>query len=239
MTADNWDGGVQIESIADPADDSAESSRRRSRIRTRTSNIQPAAEAYELVLANAGATRPKRDAVDERVIKMVRTGKVDGQAGDKIWPRSSRRSAIADSVIRAITDLVDKGIITDIEPGRRLSGVPRRAVRRCRQRRHAGRLGDEARPQSARRLRRGRRPQRRRLHEHRGLSQRPRSEGRSGAVAGAADVRRSMARSGVSKVKQTWPMTRPVVAADGVIRRRGSQQRRPSGYKSSLLFRLM
>jgi pectate lyase len=36
---------------------------------------QTAGEAYETVLAKAGATLPKRDAVDVRVIEMVRTGK--------------------------------------------------------------------------------------------------------------------------------------------------------------------
>src|SRR5690606_25374103 len=33
-------------------------------------------EAYEAVLAGAGATRPRRDAVDRRVIQMVRSGEV-------------------------------------------------------------------------------------------------------------------------------------------------------------------
>ena len=38
-------------------------------------NQQTALEAYEAVLAKAGATLPKRDAVDQRVTKIVRTGK--------------------------------------------------------------------------------------------------------------------------------------------------------------------
>lgn len=37
---------------------------------------QPAREAYESVLARGGATLPRRDAVDRRVVEMVRTGKV-------------------------------------------------------------------------------------------------------------------------------------------------------------------
>jgi pectate lyase len=36
---------------------------------------QPAQEAYEAVLAKAGATLPRRDVVDQRVVEMVRTGK--------------------------------------------------------------------------------------------------------------------------------------------------------------------
>ncbi len=42
---------------------------------------QTALEAYETVLAKAGATLPKRDAVDARVIESVRTGKVAGEDG--------------------------------------------------------------------------------------------------------------------------------------------------------------
>jgi pectate lyase len=37
---------------------------------------QTAQEAFESVLAKAGATRPRRDAVDKRVVETVRTGKV-------------------------------------------------------------------------------------------------------------------------------------------------------------------
>jgi hypothetical protein len=48
-------------------------------------NQQTAPEAFEEVLAKAGATLPRRDAVDRRVIEMVRTGKVtegDGIVSD-------------------------------------------------------------------------------------------------------------------------------------------------------------
>jgi hypothetical protein len=44
-------------------------------------NQQTAREAFESVLAKAGATLPKRDAVDKRVTEMVRTGKVMTQNG--------------------------------------------------------------------------------------------------------------------------------------------------------------
>lgn len=42
---------------------------------------QTALEAYESVLANAGATLPKRDAVDQRVTEMVRSGKPMTETG--------------------------------------------------------------------------------------------------------------------------------------------------------------
>ncbi|MBN1866870.1 polysaccharide lyase [Candidatus Sumerlaeota bacterium] len=44
-------------------------------------NQQTAEEAFETVLAKAGATLPKRDTVDARVTKMVRTGKVKTENG--------------------------------------------------------------------------------------------------------------------------------------------------------------
>lgn len=50
---------------------------------------QSAAEAYESVLASAGATLPKRDAVDARVVEEVRSGKVgliNSQADVGGWP---------------------------------------------------------------------------------------------------------------------------------------------------------
>ena len=74
VTADNWAGGVQIYNGPVPAERISE---------IRVDKPFPMAEvtimevepAYDYVLANAGATRPVRDAVDERVIKTVETGK--------------------------------------------------------------------------------------------------------------------------------------------------------------------
>jgi len=80
VNADNWAGGVQIDSIADPQTILP-------KIRTNAPcphayiDILPAGKAYEYVLVNAGATLPRRDAVDERVIKMVATGKVSYRDG--------------------------------------------------------------------------------------------------------------------------------------------------------------
>jgi hypothetical protein len=112
VSADNWDGGVQIESIADP-------STIRPKLRSNEPyphsyiDLQSAADAYDYVLANAGATRPTRDAVDERVINFVRTGEVKNN-GDKSKVEELRKVGYSPSVIRQISDLVDKGIITDI-----------------------------------------------------------------------------------------------------------------------------
>jgi pectate lyase len=80
VTRDNWAGGVQIDGDADPAV-----------VLPRVRVAQPfpmapvptqsAEEAYEAILAHAGATLPKRDPVDRRIIEQVRTGTVTYEAG--------------------------------------------------------------------------------------------------------------------------------------------------------------
>jgi hypothetical protein len=68
--------------------------------------MQTTPEAYESVLANAGATLPCRDAVDQRIVESVRTGKVWG-AGQKIIPPPMK--GLAKNNIGSAGD----GIITD------------------------------------------------------------------------------------------------------------------------------
>ncbi|MXV15198.1 pectate lyase family protein [Hufsiella ginkgonis] len=74
VTKNNWDGGVQVESKGDNA-------RLIDSIRTdkpfpMASITKVSAEkAYAYVLGNAGATLPKRDPVDLRIIEEVKTGK--------------------------------------------------------------------------------------------------------------------------------------------------------------------
>jgi hypothetical protein len=112
VTSDNWDGGVQIESIADP-ETILPKIRSNEPYPMAYLEIQPAVEAYEHVLANAGATRPKRDAVDERVIETVRTGRVSTKPGNDI-DELLRSVDYSPQVIREIKGLVEKGIITDV-----------------------------------------------------------------------------------------------------------------------------
>jgi hypothetical protein len=83
VTKDNWAGGVQIDGGDDPTVILP---------RVRADKpfpmaevpIQPAAEAYESVLEHAGATRPRRDPVDRRVVEQVRTGTVTYAQGKGI-----------------------------------------------------------------------------------------------------------------------------------------------------------
>ena len=124
VSADNWDGGVQFELSPDQNPDGSiakgeikDTDQIKSLIaKVRVDqpnpmaplNIQSAKDAYESVLDNAGATLPKRDPVDERIIKEVRTGKVWG-AGQSI-PIEPMKDLAKNNI-----GIAGDGIITDIK----------------------------------------------------------------------------------------------------------------------------
>jgi hypothetical protein len=89
VTADNWAGGVQFGGSHTPQElqQIIQAARVDKPLPMAPLTIQPAQEAYERVLAGAGATRPMRDAVDRRIIEEVRTGKVTFQDGIIIDPQ--------------------------------------------------------------------------------------------------------------------------------------------------------
>ncbi|MCX7723342.1 MAG: polysaccharide lyase [Verrucomicrobiae bacterium] len=111
VTADNWKGGVQF----DEPDIAAAGGVEQLIQRVRGTEPFPAPpitqhtarEAFELVLAKAGAVLPKRDAVDIRIVESVRTGrptvgnngiiKTPDEAGG--WPvyKSKRRPKDTDN----------------------------------------------------------------------------------------------------------------------------------------------
>lgn len=111
VTADNWAGGVQLPSEVDAA-----------LVRVDAPMPMPAAtlmsalEAYQYVLDHVGATLPKRDAVDARIVKSVRTGEV-------CWsPDASRYSEKSPYITRRLpADSYKQGIITD---PRQVGGLP-------------------------------------------------------------------------------------------------------------------
>ncbi|ALJ01633.1 hypothetical protein [Rufibacter tibetensis] len=76
VTANNWEGGVQVDSKAN-AGESTDLIRWQKPFPMPQLTIMPAQEAFNYVLANAGATLPKRDAVDERIVRQVKTGKIE------------------------------------------------------------------------------------------------------------------------------------------------------------------
>lgn len=93
VTADNWTLGVQRDNNATTAQLAA--ARAVAPFNFSEIITQTATEAYDSVLANAGATKPKRDVVDTRIVNEVRTGTVTfGGAYDS---RVGRKSGIIDS----------------------------------------------------------------------------------------------------------------------------------------------
>lgn len=111
VTRDNWAGGVQVESIG-PAEAVLAELRADKPYPHAYIEIQPAREAYEHVLANAGATLPHRDAVDRRIIETVRTGKVTAKPGPDVREVLGRYG-YGKEVVDRIAELIPLGIITD------------------------------------------------------------------------------------------------------------------------------
>jgi len=77
VTSDNWAGGVQFDDVESEAEITTLVKKMRATTPAPAPAItqQTAEQAYELVLTRAGATLPKRDPVDIRIIDIVRTGK--------------------------------------------------------------------------------------------------------------------------------------------------------------------
>ena len=115
ITKDNWAGGVQIEGKngelldfkgAKPYFDYMNASKPFPMPWFR--NIMTANDAYDFVIANAGATLPMRDAVDTRIARTVKTGVpeyVKGLDPDSFYHFKHRRLP---------KDSYKQGIITDI-----------------------------------------------------------------------------------------------------------------------------
>ncbi|QJD98445.1 polysaccharide lyase [Mucilaginibacter robiniae] len=107
VTKNNWDGGIQIESLPDAGrwTDSIKSDKPfpiKNKVK-----IVPTQEAYSYVLANAGDILPKRDAVDKRIVEDVRTGKIS------YVPNTSNNNGIKYIKHRLPDDSYMQGIITD------------------------------------------------------------------------------------------------------------------------------
>ena len=77
VTKNNWDGGVQIQSVPDMDETLAKIKEGKPFPMGPIVKIMSANEAYEFVMNNVGATLPKRDAIDDRIIRQVRTGKIE------------------------------------------------------------------------------------------------------------------------------------------------------------------
>ena len=111
ISEDNWKGGVQ-----GPAAN-ADSVRMKSPFPFAPVITQSAKEAYTLVLQNVGATLPKRDLVDERILQQLASGKcktgdsygkntgiIDSAASVGGWPLLKSTTAAKDSDLDGIPD---------------------------------------------------------------------------------------------------------------------------------------
>ncbi len=107
VTKDNWNGGVQVEDEKDCGKYTADM-KYNEPFAMPTFNVMPTNQVFDHVLANAGATLPKRDPVDVRVVEDVRTGKItyNEKYKDDGKPQFKHRQNPRDSY--------KQGIITDI-----------------------------------------------------------------------------------------------------------------------------
>jgi hypothetical protein len=120
VAKNNWNGGIQFKgggTEEDPAYEAADATKNLiARVREEkpfpmaSIEIQPAKNAYELVLANAGAVLPRRDAVDERAIRETKTGKVDYEAGKGIITDISQVGGYPDYQGGPVADVGADGI---------------------------------------------------------------------------------------------------------------------------------
>ena len=120
ISQDNWKGGVQPDSKA-PVNSVLP--RIRSEVPTPYASLplEEAQEAYAKVLERSGATWPKRDAVDQRVVSMVRSGKVTAMAHEGVR-ESLANPNFNESMLEKMVEEISKGIITHPD---QVGGYPR------------------------------------------------------------------------------------------------------------------
>ncbi len=121
VTKDNWDGGVQVED-EENAGEYTQSMKVTRPFPMPAVTIMPAQKAFGFVMDNCGATYPRRDVVDTRIVKNTRTGVIQVKENvnlDEIPKFKYRRLPV---------DSYKQGIITDISQvggWPELKGTPR------------------------------------------------------------------------------------------------------------------
>ena len=108
ITKDNWAGGIQVQEQPNTDGYTDNMKWNKPFPILNPFPIMAAQDAYNFVMDNVGATFPKRDIVDQRVIEQVKTGKVyykEGLNPDDFYQFKHRRLP---------ADSYKKGIITDI-----------------------------------------------------------------------------------------------------------------------------
>ncbi|MDU1906493.1 MAG: polysaccharide lyase [Dysgonomonas sp.] len=108
ITKDNWAGGIQVQDQKDTEGYTENMKWNKPFPIQNPFPIMSAQESYDFVMDNVGATFPKRDIVDQRVIEQVKTGKVyyaKGLDPNSFYQFKHRRLP---------ADSYKHGIITDI-----------------------------------------------------------------------------------------------------------------------------
>ena len=113
VTKDNWAGGVQPDARSKSREQVQAEIRVNEPFQHAPLPIQAADKAYKAVLANAGATLPRRDAVDERIIKEVRTGKIPPLQIAQGSQEKAKFYGYAQKYTDELAGLVTKGFVTD------------------------------------------------------------------------------------------------------------------------------
>ena len=107
VTKDNWDGGVQVGDLPD-AGKYKDVMKVDQPFPIAKLTMIPTTEAYKYVLDNAGATLPRRDAVDKRIVEDVRTGKIT-------YSQDAKPAPVSPLIKRRLPpDSYKQGIISDI-----------------------------------------------------------------------------------------------------------------------------
>ena len=112
VSKDNWDGGVQPDAKSKSRDAVLAEIRVNEPFKHAPLQVQSAKEAYEYVLANVGATLPRRDAVDERILKEVRTGVIPPISIAKGSTEKAKFYGYAQQWQDELASLVPKGFVT-------------------------------------------------------------------------------------------------------------------------------
>lgn len=113
ITKDNWDGGVQPDVRSNSLKTVLARVRVNEPFKHAPLKIQSATEAYHYVLANAGATLPRRDAVDERIIAEVRTGVIPSIQIARGSQEKAKFYGYAQRFTDELAEQVKQGFITD------------------------------------------------------------------------------------------------------------------------------
>ena len=105
INKNNWAGGVQVEELPN-TDKYTDYMKVNKPMPMPELTIMSAQDAYQYVVNNAGATLPRRDAVDQRIAQQVRTGKIEPTANVKLPSKQfeHRRLPIDSYKIGIITD---------------------------------------------------------------------------------------------------------------------------------------